>query len=147
MGIAAVFGVISLVNIQNKLLRLIVVFLILGIALATIDNPYLPNSFVLYNTGVIMFLGYSVFAKNIAKEKRIPLLLIVGCVFLHTSFILFRLPYVYILKGLQIIPLIVFIIKVIPNRVNYKEQMGALVILTTDALIQVISASMLLVGA
>lgn len=147
MAIATVFAVISLAKTSNKFLRLVISLMSLGVLWTIIDNEYLGNHFILYFLGISLFAVYTAITKGLDSQKRGILLIISLVVLLQGVFAVNQLPYVYILKGLQIVPLLLFLVKVLPSRANYKDEMGALVILATDALIQVISFVMHTVGS
>lgn len=138
MGIAAVFGVVSMAKIENRLLRISVLFLVLGIIWTIVDNPYIGTSLSLYFLGFALFAVYAGITKGLSTEKRIVLLVTTIFVLAQGLFAANQLPYVYLLKALQIIPLLLFLLKIMPNRADYKAEMGALLIIATDALIQVI---------
>lgn len=137
MLMAGAYGVWQLLSVRHRVLRPVLFLLILGIALSlALPTQYL--TFLVFYLGALAFAVYAMFIKHTDSKHKTSMLLIAIPVFIHGIFATFGWPYVYQLKFLQIIPLLVFFAGVLPNRASYKREMAILVILAADALIQVI---------
>lgn len=144
IGFAGVFGLFQAGRLNHRLLRVIVVIQVVGIVLSFVGPG---NGIVLFYLGALLMALYGFLSSELSTEKKIVISLLAVPVFIQGVFAFNHWPFVFFLKWLQVVPILVFLIKVLPRHKAYKKEIGPLLILATDALIQVVLAILYLGGS
>lgn len=139
LGFAGIFGLYRAGIMKHRVLRYILVLQVVSIVLSFVNPGY---SIMLFYLCALLMLLYCLFAQGSPMRKKAVITLIVLPVVIQGLFAINDWPNMVAVKALQVVPLLVFLLSVLPRRKEYENELGSLVIISTDALIQVVLAIM-----
>lgn len=135
MALAAIVGIYLSLKVEQRFLKYIVTLLAVGI----IVSFFSMANITVYYLGLLLMLFYALLAKGLSASKKAIIIGITLPAFVHGIFAIMMLLGVFELKLLQVVPLALYLLVVIPKRNLYKAELGILTITAAEAFITVLS--------
>lgn len=135
MALAAIVGIYLSLKVEQRFLKYIVALLAVGI----IVSFFSMANITVYYLGLLLMVFYALLAKGLFASKRGIIIAITLSAFVHGLFAIMMLPGVFELKLLQVVPLALYLLVVIPKRNLYKAELGILTIIAAEAFITALS--------
>lgn len=135
MALAAIVGFYLSLKVENRFLKYIVALLVVGI----IVSFFSMANITVYYLGLLLMLFYALLAKGLSASKRAIIIAITLPAFVHGMFVVMTLPGLFELKLLQVVPLALYLMVVLPKRNLYKAELGILTIIAAEAFITILS--------
>lgn len=137
IGLAGLYALYASFGIQKLSARIITLTQVIAIAMTLTGIVSLFKAgMYLYDFSLLLIILYGLFTKDLSKAKRSALAIPVVLIFLVHSFRIFHLPGAAWLSLSMIIPMIVFALILIRKRTEYKNEIGFIVVILTDACIK-----------
>lgn len=135
--LAAIFGISQLFQTINGFAKLIIWGQIIAIALSLLPFPSIElTGHVLFILLLMVAMFYGILNQEFPEFKRFFIIGIAFSVFITDIFIINKLPGAKILSGCLLFPILSFLFILFFKLKQYKNEIGFLTIIVTDALIK-----------
>jgi len=137
IALAGLFGLFQLFKTTNNFARLILLGQIIAIAFTFVPNDTITIAgLILFMVTQLAVIIYGLAVKDLTTKKRLTIIVMAAFVLVANFFMLQHYKYANEIGSSMLIPIGAYLLALVFNFKNYKNEIGFLTIIAVDAVIK-----------